>query len=310
MATRSDLERFVARSRTRETELRELASTLRAQIESLDEARSRAAQEISRLDGLASIESMSRWLAQATLSSQPLISVILPTRRRPERLARAVASVRDQRYQNWELLVVDDGGENDSRVLVESTGDDRIRWSQSPSRGVCAARNAALRDAAGELIAYLDDDNTMDPQWLYAVAWAFEQRPEVDVLYGACVVDDVKRAAGEPGSALPRTFLNRWSREGLRNDNVADMGAIAHRAGLDGAWFDESLRQMGDWDLLVRLTRERDPLVLPAIACYYATDAPDRLSNGPTRAADAATVRERAAAAQAMSERTRAIGTE
>src|SRR5205823_7737824 len=56
---------------------------------------------------------------------------------------------------------------------------------------------------------------------------------------------------------------------------------------------------MGDWDLLLRLTAERDPLVLPAIACHYKTDAPNRLTVGPTHAADLATVTVRAGAAQA-----------
>jgi hypothetical protein len=51
---------------------------------------------------------------------------------------------------------------------------------------------------------------------------------------------------------------------------------------------------MGDWDLLIRLTADRDPLVLPAVACYYMTDAPTRLSRGPTHAADRAKVLERA----------------
>jgi hypothetical protein len=54
---------------------------------------------------------------------------------------------------------------------------------------------------------------------------------------------------------------------------------------------------MGDWDLLLRLTADRDPLVLPAISCYYTTGAPSRLTGGPTGDADLATVIGRAASA-------------
>ena len=75
--------------------------------------------------------------------------------------------------------------------------------------------------------------------------------------------------------------------------NIADIGCIAHRAGIAEARFDESLREMGDWDLLLRLTRDAPPLALPAVACYYTTDAPDRLSHGPTYEADLAKVREK-----------------
>jgi hypothetical protein len=133
----------------------------------------------------------------------------------------------------------------------------------------------------------------MDPDWLYAVAWAFEQRPDADLLYGAFVVDDPLRIAGESSGQLPRMVLHEWNRERLRQHNLADMGAIAHRSGLAEARFDEQLSQVGDWDLLLRLTAESDPLVLPAIACYYTTDAADRLTGGPSDQADVLTVRQR-----------------
>jgi hypothetical protein len=69
------------------------------------------------------------------------------------------------------------------------------------------------------------------------------------------------------------------------------MGCIAHRAKLAEARFDETLREMGDWDLFLRLTRDAPPMALPAIACFYTTDAPNRLSHGPTYESDRATVR-------------------
>jgi glycosyltransferase involved in cell wall biosynthesis len=166
------------------------------------------------------------------------------------------------------------------------------------NQGACVARNTALANATGEIIAYLDDDNVMDPDWLRAVAWAFEQRPDIDVLYGAFVVDDLLRVNGSASGELPRAFLHSWNRDAIRRDNLADMGAIAHRSGLPEARFDESLREMGDWDLLLRLTAERDPMVLPVIACYYTTDAPNRLSGGPTHRSDRAKVIDRAEASR------------
>ncbi len=49
---------------------------------------------------------------------------------------------------------------------------------------MCAARNHALSNATGSIIAYLDDDNIMDPGWLATLAWVFSERPDVDVAYG------------------------------------------------------------------------------------------------------------------------------
>jgi glycosyltransferase involved in cell wall biosynthesis len=247
---------------------------------------------------MLAIDAFSHFIRYAQLRTEPLVSVVLPTYNRPDRLRRAIDSVLSQRYQRWELLVVDDGGETDSKALTEETGDGRIRWMRVDHQGACGARNAALGGASGEIIAYLDDDNAMDPEWLYSVVWAFDERPEIDVLYGAFVIDDVLRIDGKSSGELPRTILHPWNRETLRRGNLADMGAIAHRNGLPQGRFDAGLVKLGDWDLLLRLTIDRDPLVLPAIACYYMTDAPDRLTLA-TQPADYAAVAARAAFADA-----------
>jgi hypothetical protein len=269
---------------------------LGARVRWLDDARRGLADRVSSLEQLTALDAVTRFIRQAPLRDEPLVSVVLPTFDRPERLNRAIASVLDQRYENWELLVVDDGGTRNLQAVVAAFDDERIRWSRKDHGGACAARNHALRLAGGDLVAYLDDDNVMDPDWLFAVAWAFEQRPDRHVLYGAFVIDDLSRLSDDTASAeLPRVILHPFSREGLRRSNLADTGSIAHRAALPGALWDESLREMGDWDLLLRLTADQDPLVLPAIAHYYTTDAPDRLTNGPTHAADLAKILSRGA---------------
>jgi len=222
------------------------------------------------------------WIEQATLGTSPLVSVILPTRNRAGELPRAIASVTDQTYPHWELVVVDDESDDDTAAVVESCADPRIHYHRITHRGVCGARNAGLARARGELVAYLDDDNTLHPGWLKAVVWGFEQHPDADAAYGAFVIDDWTRVNGPGSGSPPRLFLHPYDRETLLRSNLADMSAIAHRAGLAEARFDERLREMGDWDLLVRITAHRDPLVLPVIACFYATDSPNRLSGGPT----------------------------
>ncbi|HEY3067960.1 MAG TPA: glycosyltransferase family A protein [Methylomirabilota bacterium] len=238
------------------------------------------------------------WIEQAALADTPLVSVVLPTRNRSTLLPRAVASVRAQIYSNWELIVVDDGSTDDTPATIErlrgELGEDRVRSSRIAHGGVCAARNHALAQAKGSLTTYLDDDNVMHPLWLKAVVWAFSQRPEVDVLYGGIVVDDVRRVLRRDAGDLPSYHLYPFDRRHLIESNLADIGAIAHRSGLPEAHFDESLREMGDWDLLVRLTRAKAPLVLPAIACFYSTVEPDRLSGGQTHDADFARVQRKA----------------
>jgi glycosyltransferase involved in cell wall biosynthesis len=222
-----------------------------------------------------------------------LVSVVLPTRDRRDFLPRAIDSVQKQSYRNWELLIVDDGSVDGTAEFLAGLAGERLRCFRHHGAGACAARNVALAQARGALIAYLDDDNMMHPGWLKAVVWGFEQRPEANVLYGAYVVDDAGRIFRKKSGDLPRLFFLPYDHHQVARRSIADIGAIAHRAGLPEARFDESLREMGDWDLFLRLTRTAPPLALPAIACFYTTDAPNRLSHGPTFAADLATVRAR-----------------
>jgi hypothetical protein len=256
------------------------------------------AARVDRAASAAATWTMMGWIDQAAVDPTVLVSVILPTHDRAVLLPRAIASVRAQVHPAWELVVVDDGSTDDTPAILRRLGDeigaDRMRVLRIPNAGVCAARNVALRNARGSLITYLDDDNVMHPLWLKAVAWAFAQRPDVDVVYGGIIVDDVRRVNREGSGALPEYYLHPFDAKALANDNLADIGAIAHRHALPEATFDEGLREMGDWDLLVRLTRDKPPLVLPMIACFYHTSAPERLSGGPTHRADAARVRARA----------------
>jgi Glycosyl transferase family 2 len=276
-------------------------TTLAPELQRAEEIAARVDETTARLASLESaigdharqlqVRAVMDWIEHASLRSAPLVSVVLPTRDRRGLVGRAVSSVQNQTYSNWELLIVDDSSRDGTAEFLAGLANERLRCFQHHGAGVCAARNLALAHARGELIAYLDDDNIMHPGWLKAVVWAFEQRPDASVLYGAFVVDDTQRIDPKKQGDLPRLYFWPYDHQKVAHSNVADMGCIAHRAGLPEARFDESLREMGDWDLLLRLTRTAAPLELPAIACFYATDAPTRLSHGPTYGADLATVR-------------------
>jgi glycosyltransferase involved in cell wall biosynthesis len=254
-------------------------------------------QQLSGVTTSVSTWAVTSWIEQASLDQHPLVSVILPTHNRSALLRRAVTSIVKQSYTDWEIILIDDGSSDDTPAVVEQLqrelGAQKLRAMRISSGGVCVARNIGLKAASGALISYLDDDNTMHPLWLKAVVWAFAQRPEVDVVYGGIAVDDFRRLNHHGEGDMPSFHLNPFDVSALREYNLADMGAIAHRNKLPDARFDESLRVFGDWDLLVRLTREKPPLVLPVIACYYTTSASNRLSEHPSFAAEIDFVRER-----------------
>jgi GT2 family glycosyltransferase len=121
------------------------------------------------------------------LADRPLISVVMPAHDTdPRHLREAIASVRRQAYPDWELVIVDDGsGRQDTRRAIKRavSGDPRITARiLERNVGISAATNAGLELCRGELVAFLDHDDTLAPAALLRVAQAFGER-DVDVVY-------------------------------------------------------------------------------------------------------------------------------
>jgi len=97
----------------------------------------------------------------------PAVSVVIPTRGRPSLLLRAVRSVVAQSVQQFELVLVLDGPDSTTEAAAQTVADSRIRVEVLPeSRGPAGARNAGVRAARAELVAFLDDDDEWHPDKL------------------------------------------------------------------------------------------------------------------------------------------------
>ena len=112
--------------------------------------------------------------APSSAPAEPFkISIVMPTYRRPHRLATAVAGVLAQTYGNWELIVVDNGGGADP-----GTADPRVRLVRHAERASASwARNQGLTYATGDLVCFFDDDDDMAPDYLARFAAAFREHP-------------------------------------------------------------------------------------------------------------------------------------
>src|ERR1700737_3350467 len=139
-------------------------------------------------DQLWDVMATTAWIRQAAASQELFLSVILATRNRARVLSRAIDSVLQQVHERWELIVVDDMSTDHTRDTIGAYSDGRIQVVSGPGRGPAAARNTGLAAARGDVVAYLDDDNCLDPLWLRGVAWAFARYPDTALLYGARVM--------------------------------------------------------------------------------------------------------------------------
>jgi hypothetical protein len=257
----------------------ELVETLRNRVQMLEEEQLRTQQA-------RAVWATNTYLAATAIPERALISVVLPTRNRAALLRRAVGSVLAQSYGKWELIVVDDGSDDDTPAVLEQLRDPRIAVLHQDHCGLAAARNAGIDKAAGDYLVYLDDDNLMYEHWLRGVAWAFTVHPDARVMIGARLIDDEFRGRHESGGGPPHlSFISQLDRDALREGNQADVMQLAHRRDLDER-FDADDHPYEDWGFLARTTRDRDPLCFPALAGIYTTTAPDRLMDADRTALD------------------------
>lgn len=206
--------------------------------------------------------------ASARDSACPLISVIMPVFNGALTLSRAIESVCQQAFVDWELLAIDDGSQDSSYSSLSEwcQRDDRIRVLRTPTNTGCAgARNLALRAARGDFIAYLDCDDEYYPHYLQAVA---EHRSKGDILLFQFdwETDDPK------GGTHVVTWDPAVYRDWMFTMNFIGTLAIAHlrelilRAGPfdERPWFQE------DWELWKRLARTgADFVFLPIKSGVY-----------------------------------------
>lgn len=110
------------------------------------------------------------------MSARPRVSIVMPTYNRKDTIGRAIRSVQAQSFDDFELIVVDDGSTDGTKDLVANL-DPRLRLIVQPNQGVAGARNTALKAARGDLIAFLDSDDAWTPHHLALATAFFDAHP-------------------------------------------------------------------------------------------------------------------------------------
>lgn len=120
----------------------------------------------------------------------PLISIIMPVRNAAPFIAEAIASVLAQTWAEWELLVVDNGSDDDGPAIVKGFNDPRITLLLEPEAGVSRARNKALDHARGSYLCFLDADDMLPPESLRTRAAMLQADPALMFVDGAVLIMD------------------------------------------------------------------------------------------------------------------------
>ena len=211
-----------------------------------------------------------------TFSHRPLISILTPTfNPNEEFLTAALESVIAQAYENWELILVDDGS-SDSRALalLKNLGqrDARIQIGFQEHAGISSALNAALARARGDWIALLDHDDLLEPDALFRATELLQNDPEADVIYS----DEDKIVDGKLAAPLLKPD---WSPEFFRTHDYLghfvvmrrDLARTEFRSEFDGAQ---------DYDLLMRVSEKTDRIRhIPRVLYHWRRTAESTAHN-------------------------------
>ena len=191
-----------------------------------------------------------------------MISVIIPTFNRKQLLLEAVESVRSQTFQDWELLVIDDGSTDGTDQVLEPLICDGIRCIRQEHSGVSAARNRGIRAARYDWIAFLDSDDYWHKQKLQQQVDTLEANPE----YLAVHTDEIWIRSGV--RVNPRKHHQKRSgwmfHHCLRLCLISPSSILLHRSLLEeSGLFDESFPVCEDYELWLRITARRPVFFLP-----------------------------------------------
>lgn len=143
----------------------------------------------------------------------PRISIVMPCYNGEQHVENSIASVLAQSFADWELIVVDDGSTDASAERIARFADARIRVFRQANAGVSAARNRALAEVKSGLVAFLDADDSWEPDFLAQMHAALEAHPRAVLAYCGWQNRGLPGERGEP--FVPPDYENAAKLESL-----------------------------------------------------------------------------------------------
>lgn len=200
-----------------------------------------------------------------------LVSVVIPTHNRENLIERAIYSALRQTYKNIEVIVISDGSEDKTDEVVENLKrtDPRLNFiSYYPGQGGNHARNTGIKEAKGEWIAFLDDDDEWHPDKIEKQLECVKENSEIGLVCTAVnVVDD---ATGKSIVFLPNAPTDCSKKILMRNCIGSTTTVMAKHQLLDDfGMFDEALKAKQDYDLWIRLCQHTKVAVVKTPCVEY-----------------------------------------
>src|ERR1700761_2954923 len=215
------------------------------------------------------------------------VDVIIPAYNAAKYLPMAISSVIGQTFDDWTILLVDDGSTDNTPEVVAPFVDQlgpKLKYIRQANGGLPAARNAAIRNSSAEFLALLDADDIWLPNRLAESLKSFENRPQVGLSHRFIsridtegkVIDTFSRKQKHGEGRIARYIYMR--RVQLPCPTITFRRSCVDEVGM----FDESMRATEDRDLWLRIAFKYEVAVVPKVIALYRT-SPNAMTTDPER---------------------------
>ncbi|WP_421857946.1 glycosyltransferase family 2 protein [Oricola sp.] len=216
------------------------------------------------------------------LTKTPVASIVVPAYNVAATIAETLHSLLEQTFQDFEIIVVDDGSSDRTPEIVESFKDDRLRMVYQKNRGLAGAHNTGIYEARGEFVGFCDADDLWLPEKLERHIEHLRANPDVGISFaGSRMIDANGKPLGINQSPKLRgiTVADIFKRNPIGNGSAA----VMRRAALDDMayrpagetardwWFDENFRQSDDIEGWLRFAVTTDWKIegIPGLLTLY-----------------------------------------
>ena len=180
----------------------------------------------------------------------PYFSIIIPSYNRAHIISRAIQGVLDQTFQDFEIVIVDDGSKDHTKEILKEYSDNfKIKYVYQNNAGVCAARNTGAKQAEGEFLIFLDSDDTVEKSWLEDFYDLANQNKE----WLFCSMKVVKQDSSE----YLVSALSPYKNKKIKGNSIPGSWAIKKDVFLRVGLFDENMKFGENVELRFRLDSEK-----------------------------------------------------
>lgn len=182
---------------------------------------------------------------------QPLVTVAVCTRDRAEDMKRCLEAITKLDYPHLEILVIDNAPQTEATKELIAQHYPQVRYVPEPRLGLDWARNRAILEANGEIIAYTDDDVVVDSGWVSAIAQKFAENPDIMAVTGLVAPYELETQAQvlfEEYGGFGRGFEQKWYRKATNQLPWQWLGAGQFGTGANMAYRRSVFAEIGYFD--------------------------------------------------------------